>query len=106
MPSELTREVRDEIARCARLGVGDETAALMCSALRPEGPGADPALKDLSAFATFSAFSDRGVGKAADGRDGGGPTGCLSRIEERASAEDWSIPELVKALAARLNWPS
>ena len=77
-----------EIALSARVGVGVETAALRCSARRPDGPGADPGLKDFIALTNFSDVTEIGEGRSSVGIDGGGPWGCFSFIAARASGED------------------
>jgi hypothetical protein len=64
------RLVRVLVAASDLVGVGLKTAALTCSAFKPEGPGAVPTLKDLRACRTLSLVKTREGGKTLS--DGGG----------------------------------
>ena len=61
------------MALSARVGVGEETADLICSERRPDGPGAEPGLNDFKALATLSEVTESGGGRSSSGIDGEGP---------------------------------
>ena len=69
------------------------TASFKCSALNPDGPGAEPALKLLIAFLISVVLNLRGaVSILSEGGKKGSHRGCFSSIESPASSEDWSMP--------------
>ena len=78
---QFTSLVMAEVALSVLLGGADLEATFRCSALRPEGPGADPFLKDLVELNTW--VWEKAIWGVLDsgwkmGASGAG--GCLSVI--------------------------
>ena len=64
-------------------------ASLRCSALIPEGPGAEPALKLLMAFLTSELLMiGGGSSMSSTGVSASSACGCLTIIASLASSED------------------
>ena len=84
----------------------EEMASFRCSGRRPEGPGAEPGLKEAMERETWSRVScSAGADISPSGRVGGGPWGCLASISALAAGECWSTPLEERAFMARLYCP-
>ena len=106
------------MAWAAHLGEGQRSTSLKWFALRPDGPGAEPAGKELTALTTSTSVRETGVGVGFGGIGGGGSWGCLTSISFQNLGVTWARPSADKAWMAflycpfpmvhfaRLVWPS
>ena len=103
---QLTNLVRVTSTLLAWSGEGHETASRRWLGRKPEGPGAEPLGKDLTALRTIDSGTVTGGGVGPDGRVGYPHCGCLFSISWRIVDEGLAKPFEVRALMALLYCPS